>query len=139
MTLAELLVAGVITSSSCCASLHVWGHAAQASHSARQTSVAAALLDRHWLATQRWLVSYGAACYLSAHRLDQDLSFALPLADGPERSIEPNGDSDGDGDGLGVWLELRHSQSGLQRRQLFTPSGLGGCASTAELPQELEP
>lgn len=135
MTLAELLVAGVITSSSCCASLHVWGHAAQASHAARQTADAATLLDRHWLATQRWLASSGVACDLSAHRLDQDLSFAWPLADGLERSIEP----DGDGDGLGVWLELRHSQSGLQRRQLLTPSGLGGCASTAELPQELDP
>ena len=133
MTLAELLVAGVITSSSCCASLHVWGHAAQASHAARQTSEAAALLDRHWLATQRWLLSDGVACDLSAYRLDQDVSFVLPLADGIERSIEP------DGDGLGVWLELRHSQSGLQRRQLLTPSGLGGCASIAELPQELEP
>ena len=137
MTLAELLVAGVITSSSCCASLHVWGHAAQASHAARQTSEAAALLDRHWLATQRWLLSDGVVCDLSAGRLDQDVSFALPLADGLERSIEPDGD--GDGDGFGVWLELRHSQSGLQRRQLFTPSGLGGCASTAELPPELEP
>ena len=135
MTLAELLVAGVITSSSCCASLHVWGHAAQASHAARQTSDAAALLDRHWLATHRWLASDGVACDLSAGRLDQDISFALPLANGLERSIEP----DGDVDGLGVWLELRHSQSGLQRRQLFTPSGLGGCASTAELSPELEP
>lgn len=135
MTLAELLVAGVITSSSCCASLHVWGHAAQASHAARQTSVAAALLDRHWLATQRWLLFDGVACDLSAHRLDQDVSFALPLADGLERSIEP----DGEGDGVGVWLVLRHLDSGLQRRQLFTPSGLGGCASTAELPKELEP
>ena len=139
MTLAELLVAGVITSSSCCASLHVWGHAAQASYTARQTSDAAALLDRHLLATQRWLGSDGVACDLFADRLDQEISFALPLADGLERSIEPNGDSDGDGDGLGVWLVLRHSQSGLQRRQLLTPSGLGGCASTAELPQELEP
>ena len=95
MTLAELLVAGVITSSSCCASLHVWGHAAQASHTARQTSVAAALLDHHWLATQRWLLSDGVACDLSAHRLDQDVSFALPLADGLERSIEPDGEVDG--------------------------------------------
>ena len=135
MTLAELLVAGVITSSSCCASLHVWGHAAQASHAARQTSVAAALLDRHWLATQRWLLSDGVACDLSADRLDQDVSFALPLADGLERSIEP----DGEVDGVGVWLLLRHLESGLQRRQLFTPSGLGGCASTAELSPELEP
>ena len=135
MTLAELLVAGVITSSSCCASLHVWGHAAQASHAARQTSVAAALLDRHWLATHRWLLSDGVACDLSAHRLDQDVSFALPLADGLERSIEP----DGEVDGVGVWLLLRHLESGLQRRQLLTPSGLGGCASTAELPPELEP
>ena len=135
MTLAELLVAGVITTSSCCASLHVWGHAAQASQAARQASDAAALLDRHWLATQRWLLADGVACDLSADRLDQEISFALPLADGLERSIEP----DGDGDGLGVWLELRHSQSGLQRRQLFTPSGLGGCASTAELSPELEP
>ena len=137
MTLAELLVAGVITSSSCCASLHVWGHAAQASHAARQTADAAALLDRHWLATQRWFLSDGVACDLSADRLDQDVSLALPLAGGLERSIEPDGDTDGDG--LGVWLVLRHSQSGLQRRQLLTPSGLGGCASTAELPPELEP
>ena len=135
MTLAELLVAGVITSSSCCASLHVWGHAAQASHVACQTFDAAALLDRHWLATQRWFLSDGVACDLSAHRLDQDVSLALPLADGLERSIEP----DGDGDGFGVWLELRHLESGLQRRQLLTPSGLGGCASIAELPPELEP
>ena len=111
MTLAELLVAGVITSSSCCASLHVWGHAAQASHAARQTADAAALLDRHWLATQRWLLSDGVACDLSAHRLDQKISLALPLADGLERSIEPDGD--GDGDGLGVWLLLRHLESGL--------------------------
>ena len=135
MTLAELLVAGVITSSSCCASLHVWGHAAQASHAARQASDAAALLDRHWLATQRWLASDGVACDLSADRLDQEISFALPLADGLERSIEP----DGEVDGVGVWLLLRHLESGLQRRQLFTPSGLGGCASTAELSPELEP
>ena len=137
MTLAELLVAGVITSSSCCASLHVWGHAAQASHAARQASDSAALLDRHWLATQRWLLSDGVACDLSADRLDQQITFALPLADGFERSIEP--DSDDDGVGLGVWLVLRHLDSGLQRRQLLTPSGLGGCASTAELSTELEP
>lgn len=137
MTLAELLVAGVITTSSCCASLQVWGQAAQAGSAARRLVDTAALLDRHWLASQRWIASQAVPCGLAADQLDQALAVALPLAAGLERAVESDGESSG------VWLLLRHPSSGLQRRQLFTPSGLGaglgGCLEHAEPGQELQP
>ena len=131
MTLAELLVAGAIASSSCCASFHVWGQAAQASHSARRLVQAEALLDRHWLASQRWLASEALACALDAERLDQGLALALPLADGLQRSLHS------DGDPAAVWLVLHHPEAGFERRQLFTVMGLGGCQQLTDVPQEL--
>lgn len=121
MTLAELLVAAAIASSSCCASLQVWGQAAQASHSARRLVQAEVLLERHWLASQRWLASEALACALDAEHLDQGLALALPLDAALQRSLHS------DGDPAAVWLVLHHRQTGLERRQLLTAIGLGGC------------
>jgi hypothetical protein len=128
MTLSELLIAGVITSSSCCASLQVWGQACHIARSARDVTEASALLERHWLASYRWLSAAPAVCSLEAAGLEEALEQALPLALELSRSIDSNNAS------LGWWLELQHPASGLERRQLLTSAGLGVCPDITELP-----
>ena len=138
MTLAELLIAGAIAGSSCCASMQVWGQAAQTARSARDLTDASALLERHWLASRRWLAAAPKTeiCALEAEALGEALEQSLGLASDLRRSLQASED------GLGLWLVLEHTASGLERRQLVTASGLGGCtanpeqlsASTLELP-----
>ena len=143
MTLAELLIAGAIAGSSCCASVQVWGQAAQTARSARDLTDASALLERHWLASRRWLAAAPMTeiCTLEAEALGEALEQSLPLAADLQRSLQASDDD------LGLWLLLEHPVSGLKRRQLITAAGLGGCtphpepnnaeyrsASTLELP-----
>jgi hypothetical protein len=126
MTLAELLVAGMIASSSCCASLQVFSQAASASHTARTELEASELLELHWLASRRWLMVSRSACDLDAAGLEQSLAAELPLSSQLQRRLHDDPES------LGVWLELDHPSSGLQRRQLFTAAGSGWCDDTAQ-------
>lgn len=128
MTLAELLIAGAIAGSSCCASVQVWGQAAKSARSARDLTDASALLERHWLASRRWLAAAPMTeiCTLETERLGEALNQSLPLAAGLQRSLEANDDNPG------LWLVLEHLTSGLERRQLITASGLGGCTDNAE-------
>ena len=137
MTLAELLIAGAIAGSSCCASVQVWGQAAKSARSARDLTDASALLERHWLASRRWLAAAPMTeiCALEAESLDEALDQSLPLAAGLQRSLQANDDD------LELWLVLEHLTSGLERRQLITASGLGGCTDNAEplKPEPLNP
>ena len=137
MTLAELLIAGAIAGSSCCASLQVWAQAAQTARSARDLTDASALLERHWLASRRWLAAAPTTeiCALDAEALGEALEQSLGLASDLRRSLQTSDD------GLGLWLVLEHPASGLERRQLVTASGLGGCSDNAELtnPEPLNP
>ena len=128
MTLSELLIAGVITCSSCCASLQVWGQAGHIARSARDFTEVSALLERHWLASYRWLSAAPAVCSLEVAGLEAALELALPLALELSRSIDSNHES------LGLWLVLQHPASGLERRQLVTSAGLGVCSDLTELP-----
>ena len=134
MTLAELLIAGAIAGSSCCASMQVWGQAAQTARSARDLTDASALLERHWLASRRWLAAAPKTeiCALEAEALGEALEQSLGLASDLRRSLQASED------GLGLWLVLEHPVSGLERRQLMTASGLGGCSDNAE-PTNPEP
>ena len=126
MTLAELLVAGMIASSSCCASLQVFSRAAATSHTARTQLEASELLELHWLASRRWLMVTRSACDLDAAGLEQSLAAELPLGSHLQRSLHDDPES------MGVWLELNHPSSGLQRRQLFTAAGSGWCDDAAQ-------
>ena len=82
MTLAELLIAGAIAGSSCCASVQVWGQAAKSARSARDLTDASALLERHWLASRRWLAAAPMTeiCTLEAEALGEALEQAKALA-----------------------------------------------------------
>ena len=128
MTLAELLIAGAIAGSSCCASLQVWAQAAQTARSARDLTDASALLERHWLASRRWLAAAPTTeiCALDGEALGESLEQSLGLASDLRRSLQTSDD------GLGLWLVLKHPASGLERRQLVTASGLGGCSDNPE-------
>ena len=126
MTLAELLVAGMIASSSCCPSLQVFSRAASASHTARMQREASELMELHWLASRRWLMAVSSACDLDAAWLEQSLAVELPLDSHLQRSLHNDPES------IGVWLELDHPSSGLQRRQLFTAAGSGWCDDAAQ-------
>ena len=128
MTLAELLIAGAIAGSSCCASMQVWAQAAQTARSAHDLTEATSLLERHWLASRRWLTAAPTTeiCALDAEALGEALEQSLPLASDLERSMQASED------GLGLWLVLEHPASGLERRQLMTASGLGGCTANPE-------
>jgi len=128
MTLAELLIAGAIAGSSCCASVQVWGQAAQSARSASDLTDASALLERHWLASRRWLAAAPMTeiCALEAESLDEALQQSLPLAAGLQRSLQTSDDNPG------LWLVLEHLTSGLERRQLITAAGLGCCTDNAE-------
>ena len=128
MTIAELLIAGAIAGSSCCASMQVWGQAAQTACSARDLTEATAQLERDWLASRGWLAAAPRTeiCALDAKALSEALEQSLTLASDLQRSLQASED------GLGLWLVLEHPVSGLERRQLMTASGLGGCADNAE-------
>ena len=128
MTLAELLIAGAIAGSSGCASLQVWAQAAQTTRSARDLTDASALLERHWLASRRWLAAAPTTeiCALDGEALGDALEQSLGLASDLRRSLQTSDD------GLGLWLVLEHPASGLARRQLVTASGLGGCSDNEE-------
>ena len=128
MTLAELLIAGAIAGSSCCASMQVWTLAAQTARSARDLTEATALLERHWLASRRWLTAAPTTeiCALDAEALGEALEQSLPLASDLERSLQA------DDHNSSFWLVLEHPASGLERRQLVTASGLGGCTANTE-------
>ena len=129
MTLAELLIAGAIAGSSCCASVQVWGQAAKSARSARDLTDASALLERHWLASRRWLACAPMTeiCTLEAEAVGEALKQSLPLAAGLERSLQASDENSG------LWLVLEHPVSGLKRRQLITAAGLGGCTDNPEL------
>jgi hypothetical protein len=126
MTMAELLVAGMIASSSCCASLQVFSQAASASHTARTQREASELMELHWLASRRWLMAVSSACDLDAAGLEQSLAAELPLGSQLQRRLHD------DPEFMGVWLELDHPSSGLERRQLFTAAGSGWCDDAAQ-------
>ena len=126
MTLAELLVAGMIAGSSCCASLQVFSQAAAISHTARIQLEASELLELHWLASRRWLMAASSACDHDAAGLEQSLAVERPLDSHLLRNLHDDPDS------MGVWLELDHPSSGLQRRQLFTAAGSGWCDDAAQ-------
>ena len=128
MTLAEVLVAGVIVSSSCCASLQVWSQTVQTSQAARDLVQAGERLELQWLLSRRWLAAAELGCPLDPLALEVGLDQALPREAGISRrlALDPNRE--------GVWLTLEHNATGLLRRQLFTAAGSGWCSSSRETP-----
>lgn len=133
MTLAELLIAAAITGSSCCASLQVWSQAGQAARAAQALTQASEQLDRHWLASRRWLTADPQICALDPSTWSMPLQLPEPAHQDLQQSLQPS-DS-----GSGFWLVLREPASGLERRQLFTVAGLGGCRGTGNTAEEEAP
>ena len=121
MTLSELVIAGLITASTCSASLQVWSRAAQTTHSARILSAAVDDLERYVLASHRWLVTHQADCLFNSNHLASQLDQAIPLPESLQRSLTL-GPADSS-----LWLHVVDSSSGLQRRQFITSAGLGQC------------
>ena len=121
MTLSELVIAGLITSSTCSASLHVWSRAAQTNHSARILSAAVNDLERHVVASHRWLVTHQADCLFNPNHLASQLDQAIPLPESLQRSLTLGSV------GSSLWLHVVDASSGLQRRQFITSAGLGQC------------
>jgi len=132
MTLTELLVAGMIAGSSCCASLQVFSQAAAGSHLARTRLEAGELLELHWLASRRWLMAANAGCPDDPMALEKELIAEVPLDDSLQRSLTDDDAS------WGLWLVLDHPATGLQRRQLFTAAGSGWCNDTGAATSEAE-
>ena len=121
MTLSEFVIAGLITASNCSASLQVWSRSAQINHSARILSVAVDELERHVVASRRWLVTHQADCLFNPNHLASQLDQAIPLPESLQRSLTL-GSVDSS-----LWLHVVDASSGLQRRQFITSAGLGQC------------
>lgn len=136
MTLVELLVAGAIVGSSCCASLQVFNQAAATSQLVRTRRQARELLSLHWIASRRWMMTAEAGCSSGAMALEQQITAEVPLDGSLQRRFHDDADS------LGVWMEVHHPSTGLQRRQLFTGTGSGWCrdveTSVSDKPTEEE-
>ncbi|WP_115019994.1 hypothetical protein [Synechococcus sp. UW140] len=126
MTLAEVLVAGVIVSSSCCASLQVWSQTVQTTQAARDLVQTGELLELQWMLSRRWLAAVEVRCPVDSFALEVDLDEALPLEAGISRRLVMDHSLEG------VWLTLEHNATGLLRRQLFTAAGSGWCRSSRE-------
>ena len=121
MTLVELLVAGAIVGSSCCASLQLFSQVVATSQLVRTHRQGSELLDLHWIASRRWLMAADAGCSSGAMALEQQITADVPLDGSLQRRFHDDADS------LGVWMEVHHPSTGLQRRQLFTGAGIGWC------------
>ena len=126
MTFAEVLISALILGISSQVGLQGWTRTAQAATAADQMDQQRIQLEQRLLMTRRVLSTAPVAdrhCRLDGDAVDAALE-ALPVDPAITATFEPDLALDG------LWFTV--ALGSLQRRQLFTPAGLGHCR--AEVP-----
>ena len=126
MTFAEVLISALILGISSQVGLQGWTRTAQAATAADQMDQQRIQLEQRLLMTRRVLATAPVAdrhCRLDGDAVDAALE-ALPVNPAITATFEPDLALDG------LWFTV--ALGSLQRRQLFTPAGLGHCR--AEVP-----
>ena len=126
MTLAEVMISALILGISSQVGLQGWTRTAQAATAADQMDQQRIQLEQRLLMTRRVLATAPVAdrhCRLDGDAVDAALE-ALPVDPAITATFEPDLALDG------LWFTV--ALGSLQRRQLFTPAGLGHCR--AEVP-----
>ena len=126
MTFAEVLISALILGISSQVGLQGWTRTAQAATAADQMDQQRIQLEQRLLMTRRVLATAPVAdrhCRLDGDAVDAALE-ALPVDPAITATFEPDLALDG------LWFTV--ALGSLQRRQLFTPAGLGHCR--AEVP-----
>ena len=126
MTLAEVTISVLILGISSQVGLQGWTRTAQVATAADQLDQQRIQLEQRLLMTRRVLATAPVAdrhCRFKGDAVDAALE-ALPVDSGITARLEPDPVIDG------LWFTV--ALGPLQRRQLFTPAGLGHCR--AEVP-----
>ena len=126
MTLAEVTISALILGISSQVGLQGWTRTAQAATAADQLDQQRIQLEQRLLITRRVLATAPVAdrhCRLDGDAVDAALE-AWPVDHAITATLEPDPVLDG------LWFTV--AVGSLQRRQLFTPAGLGHCR--AEVP-----
>jgi hypothetical protein len=121
MTFAEVLISALILGISSQVGLQGWTRTAQAATAADQMDQQRIQLEQRLLMTRRVLATAPVAdrhCRLDGDAVDAALE-ALPVDPAITATFEPDLALDG------LWFTV--ALGSLQRRQLFTPAGLGHC------------
>ena len=121
MTFAEVLISALILGISSQVGLQGWTRTAQAATAADQLDQQRIQLEQRLLMTRRVLATAPVAdrhCRLDGDAVDAALE-ALPVDPAITATFEPDLALDG------LWFTV--ALGSLQRRQLFTPAGLGHC------------
>ena len=121
MTFAEVLISALILGISSQVGLQGWTRTAQAATAADQMDQQRIQLEQRLLMTRRVLATAPVAdrhCRFDGDAVDAALE-ALPVDSGITATLEPDLALDG------LWFTV--ALGSLQRRQLFTPAGLGHC------------
>ena len=121
MTLAEVMISALILGISSQVGLQGWTRTAQAATAADQMDQQRIQLEQRLLMTRRVLATAPVAdrhCRLDGDAVDAALE-ALPVDPAITATFEPDLALDG------LWFTV--ALGSLQRRQLFTPAGLGHC------------
>ena len=126
MTLAEVMISVLILGISSQVGLQGWTRTAQAATAADQLDQQRIQIEQRLLITRRVLATAPVVdrhCRFNGDAVDAALE-ALPVDSGITARLEPDPVIDG------LWFTV--ALGPLQRRQLFTPAGLGHCR--AEVP-----
>ncbi len=126
MTLAEVMISVLILGISSQVGLQGWTRTAQAATAADQLDQQRIQIEQRLLITRRVLATAPVVdrhCRFNGDAVDDALE-ALPVDSGITATLEPDPVIDG------LWFTV--ALGPLQRRQLFTPAGLGHCR--AEVP-----
>ena len=125
MTLAEVTISALILGISSQVGLQGWTRTAQAATAADQLDQQRIQLEQRLLITRRVLATAQVArhCRFDGDAVDAALE-AWPVDHAITATLEPDPVLDG------LWFTV--AVGSLQRRQLFTPAGLGHCR--AEVP-----
>ena len=120
MTLAEVTISALILGISSQVGLQGWTRTAQAATAADQLDQQRIQLEQRLLITRRVLATAPVAshCRFDGDAVDAALE-ALPVESAITATLEPDPVLDG------LWFAV--AVGSLQRRQLFTPAGLGHC------------
>jgi type II secretory pathway pseudopilin PulG len=121
MTLAEVMISVLILGISSQVGLQGWTRTAQAATAADQLDQQRIQIEQRLLITRRVLATAPVVdrhCRFNGDAVDAALE-ALPVDSGITARLEPDPVIDG------LWFTV--ALGPLQRRQLFTPAGLGHC------------
>ena len=121
MTLAEVMISVLILGISSQVGLQGWTRTAQAATAADQLDQQRIQIEQRLLITRRVLATAPVVdrhCRFNGDAVDAALE-ALPVDSGITARLEPDSVIDG------LWFTV--ALGPLQRRQLFTPAGLGHC------------